>query len=546
MATKTESILSLLNQIRNDQQLVLPDLQRDFVWSRDQIRFLLDSVMREYPFGSLLMWQTRFLEVPYREFVQDYTPGATFVPKVKKAGTPLRMVLDGQQRLQSLYIAIYGTHDRRRLYLNVTSGPGASSEEDDVDDGVPASYRFEFWQDSDPNRPKRLVPVSEIVSWPARFEDTQIDKLISEIGLKDSEAARARRNMRLLRQVMSRSDLVPVETIDDEAPDANSARSIDEILEIFVRVNTGGTRLSRSDLMFSFLKTKWGGARIAFDDLVRVVESKSPLGIDKDFVIRGLLMVTDAPVSYDVDNVQRHWAQLEPAFEQFQKALQSVVDFIRSPDVGILSRTLVQPLSTLYPLLYYLFQCKNGSVPDDQRSALKAALYFLLFNGFVRSEARIRYLRDELKKHKGKGFPLDGVLKVVEARQKHHHTQTTAAMIDDDIKLALNLVQPTVCRETLSWQESPEVDHIFPQSVFRPKFPLLVDDIGNLAFLGKLRNIRKSDEMPLDYFKEESDETLRDNFAIADRALLHPDRFEEFVRTRRELIVTRIKAALGR
>lgn len=546
MATKTESILSLLNQIRNDQQLVLPDLQRDFVWSRDQIRLLLDSVMREYPFGSLLMWQTRFLEVPYRDFVQEYTPGATFVPKVKKAGTPLRMVLDGQQRLQSLYIAIYGTHDRRRLYLNVTSGPGASSEDDDSEDGVPASYRFEFWQDSDPNRPKRLVSVSEIVSWPARYEDSQIDKLIAEIGLKDAEAARARRNMRLLRQVMSRSDLVPIETIDDEAPDANSARGINEILEIFVRVNTGGTRLSRSDLMFSFLKTKWGGARVAFDDLVRSVDVKSPLGIDKDFVIRGLLMVADAPVSYDVENVQRHWAQLEPAFEQFRKALHSTVDFIRSPDVGILSQTLVQPLSTLYPLVYYLFQCKNGSVPDDQRPALKSALYFLLFNGFVRSEARIRYLRDEIKKYKGRAFPLDGVLKVVESRQKHHHTQTRAAMVQDDIKLALNLVQPTVCRETLSWQESPEVDHIFPQSVFRPKFPVLVDDIGNLAFLGKLRNIRKRDEMPLDYFKDESDEALRDNFAIANRALLHPNRFEDFVSARRELIVTRIRAALGR
>ncbi len=88
MATKTESILSLLNQIRNDQQLVLPDLQRDFVWSRDQIRLLMDSIMRGYPFGSLLFWQTRFLEVPYREFVTDFHAGIVFVPKSKPAGRP--------------------------------------------------------------------------------------------------------------------------------------------------------------------------------------------------------------------------------------------------------------------------------------------------------------------------------------------------------------------------------------------------------------------------------------------------------------------------
>src|SRR4051812_15355007 len=140
MPTKTESIQSLLNQIRNDQQLVLPDLQRDFVWDRDQIRLLMDTVMREYPFGSLLLWQTRFLEVPYRNFVQDYSPGITFVPQLKKAGVPLRMVLDGQQRLQSLYIAVFGTHDRRRLYFNITSGPGAA--QDDSDDALEAAYRF--------------------------------------------------------------------------------------------------------------------------------------------------------------------------------------------------------------------------------------------------------------------------------------------------------------------------------------------------------------------------------------------------------------------
>jgi hypothetical protein len=546
MATKTESILSLLNQIRNDQQLVLPDLQRDFVWRPDQIRLLLDTIMREYPFGSLLLWQTRFLEVPYRNFVQDYTPALTFVPQLKKAGAPLRMVLDGQQRLQSLYIAVYGTHDRRRMYFNVTSGPGSNAEPDDQEDGLGTAYRFEFWQDSDENRPKRLIPVGEIVSWPARLEDAQIEKVTTDIGLKDDEGNRARRNIRLLRRVMSRSDLVPVETIDDEATDIASARTIDEILEIFVRVNTGGTRLSRSDLMFSFLKSKWGGARIAFDDLIRSVESKAPLGIDKDFIIRGLLMVTDSPVSYEVENVQRHWDQLEPAYEQFAKALKNTVDFLRSPDVGILSGTLVQPMSTLYPLVYHLYHYKNGSVADGDRTLLRSMLYFLLFNRFVRSEARIRYLRDELRKHRGKSFHIEAILKVIETRQKHHHIVTSAEMLDGSEKLALNIVQRTLCRETISWQESPEVDHIFPQSVFRDKYPHLVDDIGNLAFLGKLRNIRKSAEMPADYFAAETNDTLRDNFVISDRALLSPDRFEEFVKTRRELIVERVRNVLGR
>ena len=545
MATKTESILSLLNQIRNDQQLVLPDLQRDFVWSRSQIRLLMDSIMRGYPFGSLLFWQTRFLEVPYRDFVTDFYPGIVFVPKNKPAGTPLHMVLDGQQRLQSLYIAIYGSHDKRRMYFNISSGPGTDQDADDAQDEVAASYRFEFWQEQDTNRPKRLILVSDLVSWPVRYEDQNIERIIESIPLKGEIASQARRNIRLLRSVVNQGDLVPVETIDENAPDATAARTVDEILDIFVRVNTGGTKLSRSDLMFSLLKTKWSTARISFDGLMKDLEQKGPTGIDKDFIIRGLLSVADAPISYDVQNVQKHWESMLKVFDQFSVAVRNAIDFCRSPDIGISSSSMLPPM-TLYPIIYYLFYFKNASVPDSERRPLRAALYFLLFNSFVKSEARIRYLRDELRKYKASALSLDGILKVIANRQVHHHISTSLEMLNQNPRLALNIAQPNAAKETLSWQESPEVDHIFPQSALRPKFGDLVDDIGNFSYLGKLRNIRKSDAMPVEYFKDMSDDELRNHHLITDRSLLVEDKFEAFVNNRRDLILANVKAFLGR
>src|SRR5690349_10001311 len=110
MAQST-SIMALLNRIHNDHTLVLPDIQRDFVWERDQIRLLFDSIMKGYPFGALLVWETRYLEVAFRDFVVDYVPGQTFTPKSKEKGRPLEMVLDGQQRLQSFLIGVHGSHD---------------------------------------------------------------------------------------------------------------------------------------------------------------------------------------------------------------------------------------------------------------------------------------------------------------------------------------------------------------------------------------------------------------------------------------------------
>ena len=534
-----------MNEIHTDRELVLPDLQRDFVWREDQIRLLMDSIMCGYPFGSLLFWQTRFLEVPYREFVREFEAGQRYVTQLKPAGQPMEMVLDGQQRLQALYIGVFGSHSGRRLYFNVTSGRGASEASDDELEAA-GGYRFEFWREDEPKRPKRLVRVSNIVAWLAHRENEHTKRVIDEIELGGEEAQRAESNMKLLRSVMSRSDLVPVETIDDDAFDEASARTTDEILEIFVPVNTGGTRRSRSDLMFSLLKRQWGGARRSFDDLLEDVEKETRLGVDKDFIIPGLLTVADAPPVYDVANIRRHWEEMVAAFDGFAGALRSAIDFCRGAEVGILSASLLNPIATLFPIVYFLYHQPNGSVPDEDRKALPSFLYLLLFNRFVKSEARIRYLRSEIAKAKGKRLALDALVKVIIGSQKYHYVESCVEMLNSNPDLALNIAQPRVCRETLSWQERAEVDHIFPQSVYRPRYPALVDDIGDFAYLGKLRNIRKSAEPPWEYFAGTSDRELADDYVIDDRRLLADDRFEEFVEARRAAILTRVRAFLGR
>src|SRR5262249_6617063 len=76
MPSRSTSINALMNEITQGR-LVLPDLQREFVWKEDQIRLLLDSILRGYPFGSLLIWNTQFLGVPYVEFFRDFRTGQT-------------------------------------------------------------------------------------------------------------------------------------------------------------------------------------------------------------------------------------------------------------------------------------------------------------------------------------------------------------------------------------------------------------------------------------------------------------------------------------
>jgi hypothetical protein len=138
------------------------------------------------------------------------------------------------------------------------------------------------------------------------------------------------------------------------------------------------------------------------------------------------------------------------------------------------------------------------------------------------------------------------LLAEVAKRQRGAATTTTAEMLQWNPPLALNIAQPLAAKETLSWQEEPQVDHIFPQSTYRPIHGDAVDDIGNLAFLGRLRNIRKNDDPPWDYFKNVSDQALRDDFLIDDRSLLAPEHFKEFVTRRRTAILARVRDFLGR
>jgi hypothetical protein len=546
MTPKPRSIISLLNDVKNGS-VALPDLQRDFVWSEPQIRLLLDSIMRGYPFGLLLFWETQFLEVVYRDFVTDYSPGQTAVTKIKPKGKAMQMVLDGQQRLQSLYVAVFGSYDGRRLYFNVTSGPKGANEPSE-EDPIGRAYRFEFWRDDQPNRPNRLVRVADVIRWPLQHEKDETRKLTTTIGLTGDEADIAEDNVKLLRAVM-REEIIPVEVIDENVYEEDQATNIEQILEIFVRVNSGGTKLTRTDLMFSLIKTKWVAARSNFDALLSEVTKLGGLGIDKDFLILALLTISDVPIDLDVSVIQGHWDAMEPKFPVLEAALKSAIDFCRDTDGGrILAAKLLRP-NVLLPLAYYLSRRPKGSVPEDQRKPLRSLLYFLLFNEFLGGKspnARVRYLREVFQKNPGAAIPLDALLAEMAKRQRHTSTTTTIDMLNWNKASALNIAQPTAARETLSWQAEPQIDHIFPQSTYRPIHGDVVDDIGNLAYLGRLRNIHKDADPPWEFFKDVSDIELRDDFLIEDRSLLAHERFSDFVEKRRPVVLDRVRKFLGR
>jgi uncharacterized protein with ParB-like and HNH nuclease domain len=121
-------IVRVLNNRDEDGGLWLPHIQRAFVWSEQQICRLFDSILRQYPISTLLIWKTkspirlrRFIDEFRTEYRQNLLPFFTTPNDSRKS-----LVLDGQQRLQSLFIGLCGSYAGRELYFDVLSGDVAA------------------------------------------------------------------------------------------------------------------------------------------------------------------------------------------------------------------------------------------------------------------------------------------------------------------------------------------------------------------------------------------------------------------------------------
>jgi len=133
-------IVSYLNNPEHDGGIWLPNIQRNFVWNEEQMTRLFDSILREYPFSTLLIWKTTS-DTPRRRFIDHYCRAKDHGDFVPADTSPKLLVLDGQQRLQTLFIGLKGSLEGRELFFDVLSGSEATT--DDI------RYKFAFFTPKD-------------------------------------------------------------------------------------------------------------------------------------------------------------------------------------------------------------------------------------------------------------------------------------------------------------------------------------------------------------------------------------------------------------
>lgn len=561
-----------------NRTIFLPDIQRPFVWEQEQIYKLLDSLLRRYPISTMLFWelskeslagvQTRDLTtIKMYRFVDSN--GRKNEEELKRERDKYFLVLDGQQRLTSLFIALAGywiekkssITVRKELFFNALSG----REEDE--NGL--RYEFEF---------------REAFGRDVAFESAGADPGKVWINIKrifEADLGLSKNKRAFVENVVKGLGLSAeqIESIEDRVGDLNyvlrarkainyfpeSEDDYEKVLDIFVRTNSGGTKLGFSDLLFSKIKFFWGSARDNFDELIEKLEINN-IEFETDFVLKTCLVLfatkADEMRYNRIRNLnERLIANIKDHWESIKTALLLVRDLIQD-DFRIRHKRLLPSFHALIPLVYWCYKKgKNAIMTDDatdisERIAMRKWLVKALLSGAFGGQAdAVLYKAKEAmdKNFDSPVFPADRIEQSI-AELKGRAMGLSSDVIDNfeyqskESHLFLILCygkdidfQPNIKRHL------PEQDHIFCKDELRQKGydGELINSIYNIRFVSLKDNRSKLNTPYREWIASCGDqiENIKKRHMIPEGDWT-VETFKDFLSKRRELMLRQLQYVL--
>ena len=411
MAYEKKSIKTIIEDV-NSRKMYLPAIQRKYVWGDSQITRLMDSIMRGYPIGTFLFWKvkkTLVYEKEYSmyEFIKDYHDRDMYKnPLVSGAfmngeGETIWAVLDGQQRLTSLYIALQGSMSRKlpnRRWKNDDAFPKKelyfnlhSKEVDDEE----TSYEFKFLtaEEATQNKDDKLwYLVKDILKYLA--EDLITEVIIPNGWATDTTAAK---NINRLHTRLVSDEIINYFEVEKD--------SIDSVLDIFVRVNSGGTVLSKSDLLFSTIVSHWDKAREEIDTLLSEINNKGEgFKFSNDFIMRTCLYLMDMSVALKVETFKKDSVlEIKENWDSIQKAIKDTVDLLN--EFGFSSENMISYLA-VSPMVYYRY--KGGQFDPGSKSELRKYIVIAQVKQIfgASSSSALASIREALKEAPANSFSM--------------------------------------------------------------------------------------------------------------------------------------------
>lgn len=584
MAYQTALTIESVIKDIDSKKYILPSIQREFVWSTKQIEKLFDSLMMDYPINAFLFWKVpkeKAKEFSFYEFLRDYHQRTgRHNPKANISGSDdIIAILDGQQRMTSLYIGLKGSyaykisHKRwdnpqaypaRKLYLNVLG----ESEDSDL------TYDFRFLTDSevksmnaqkDPNGNSAYFwyKVGDILDVKEEYE---VNDILIDNNLN------AHPNFKFANKALFKLFTV-IRKNQTISYYLEESTELDKVLNIFIRVNSGGTTLSYSDLLLSFATAQWQ-QRDAREELNKFMDEVNMIGrgfnVGKDIILKACLVLSGfTDISFKVDNFNRsNMLVIEQNWDELTTAFRMAVELISS--FGF-SRENITSNNLIIPIAYYIKSIGNPSnfiassnYAEDRRLLKKWFIASLLNRVFsFMPDGLLKPVRTIIDENPG-SFPFDKIANYF--RGTNRDIIFTDDIIDNllqtkygtgDILVVLSVLYPWA-----DLKNNFHIDHIYPKSKFTPKklekngIPADKIDfyIENVNFLGNLQLLEATPNEEKN--NKDFDEWLKETFTSPDQLKAYKEKhyipdvdlsfgnFEEFLMEREKLIVAALKKEL--
>lgn len=331
---------------------MLPAFQREYVWSQEQIERLFDSLMRGYPISSMLFWKVRGenkTKWQFYKFLSQYREW--YLTHNEKLDTSMHndfyAILDGQQRLTSIYLALCGNYDAHRyrkkwenedanfhicdFYFNIT----ATKETKNSD----IEYEF-LWLDRNDTKEKiihidkngqKWFKCKHILKLSEIFDMTEFFQSPDYVFTKEEQ----KKLSEFHTLIFSTKDNTKINYYLEEDDDP------EKVVNIFIRINSGGTSLDYSDILFSYAVANWQNkeARTEINELVDYINNILGFNISKDFILKSFLFLHHQQIKFQINSFENGFIkEIESKWDSIKECIIEVYKLLRN--FGLNNKTL--------------------------------------------------------------------------------------------------------------------------------------------------------------------------------------------------------------
>lgn len=458
--------------------ILLPKFQRSFVWERPQIRELLDSIGRNYPIGSVLLWQSK-------EELRSERRIADLAVELPRADYPVNYLLDGQQRLSAICGALYW------------KGNDPNSRWNLVYDLRRQAFEHLSSAEDPPLHKIRLNKLSDASSF---FKQVaSLDTLDAE----DKEVLAERAD-----ELFNRFKDYKIATVTlGDMP-------IADVAPIFERINSTGTPLTIVDLMRA---ATWSPDFDLLDSIDEIREDLSQKGFaatDRKVILRNLSAAAGKGFSADNIDQLRHndSEQLKQAVEVTRDAYKRAIDFLAT-EIGVPDFEVIPYANQLTVLTEIFRQLKQPSAA--QFSAIKTWFWRTSLSGYF-SGWNTGMMAADLSSVSSFAAGSDETIRIAtnpptpaiwierQFRSNNAHAKLLAIVLAHTNPIDLLTGNRIDVARALSWGNNKEFHHFFPQAYLKGKNVerTRINCLANFVMLTSASNKAISDRPPSQYLVE--------------------------------------------